>query len=322
MHLIGIAKTAASAPVLNAKRQVEYRELVTGQWINRVESSRFSFQWSINPYRGCEMACVYCYARYTHEFMQLDGGRDFASRIFAKAWNARDFRAELQRIPRGEGIAIGTATDPYQHAERRFGITRRMLEEFSRRSGLRLWITTKSDLITRDLDVLEKVRWGNLLYVNFTVTTLDANLARRLEPGAPRPDLRLRALVQLVERGISCGVIASPVMPGINDAEEQLGEIAVAAKQAGASWFGGGGLFLKSPTRESFQRFLQEEKPELVETYQRLLAVRDHLPVPLRQKIEQRFIRLRGQHGLSNRAKQGEPPGWRKGEQLKLAWNV
>src|SRR5438552_4981791 len=130
-QLIGIAKLAAQSPTLEAKRQVEYKELPTRSYVARVTSDRVPFRWTINPYRGCEFGCKYCYARYTHEFMELRDGELFETRIFAKQWNALAFRRELRRMPFGEIIALGTATDPYQPAERRYNISRMMLEEFA-----------------------------------------------------------------------------------------------------------------------------------------------------------------------------------------------
>ncbi len=319
MHLVGIAKAAAAAPVLDSKRSVTYSHLATGKWINRVEDSRHSFDWSINPYRGCEMACQYCYARYTHEFLELRQPEDFETKIFAKTWNAAAFRSELARIPLSQAIALGTATDPYQHAERRYQLTRKILEILARSSGRKLWITTKSDLPVRDLDLLERVARRNLLYVNFTVTTLDADLARGLEPGAPRPDLRLAALAQLSRRGIRCGAIASPVLPELNDSEANLDAIAAAAQAAGAQWFGGGVLFLKSPTREVFFRFLAERHPSLSRFYERAYAASARPSRDYQQRIEERFANIRQRYRLSRKATPYLPPDWEAGRQLALA---
>ena len=167
------------------------------------------FTWTINPYRGCEFGCKYCYARYTHEFMGMEDGRLFEERIYSKAEAARLLRDELKHHREGS-IAIGTSTDPYQPAERRFGTTREILEVFAECAGRSLSITTKSDLVTRDLDLLREVGRKNELHVNMTVTTTDAALARRLEPRAPRPDLRLEAVRLLTAGGIRAGVFAKP----------------------------------------------------------------------------------------------------------------
>ncbi len=319
MQLVGIAKAAQAATLLEAKRTVTYSHLATGKWINRVAGSRHSFDWSINPYRGCEMACQYCYARYTHEFMELRAPDDFETRIFAKVWNAIEFRRELARVPRSQAIAIGTATDPYQHAERRYELTRRILEVFAAESRRKFWITTKSDLPTRDIDLLQRVAERNVLYVNLTITTLDADLARGLEPKAPRPDLRLATLAALTANGIRCGAIVSPVLPGINDGEAELLALAKRAKQAGATWFGGGVLFLKSPTREIFFAYLERDHPQLARRYQKTFTSSARPSREYHQRIEARFEAIRQQVGLSRKAASYLPPDWEQGQQMALA---
>ena len=156
-ELTGIARLAAESPSLEAKRRVEYFELPSRRYIARCYSPRMPFQWMINPYRGCEFGCKYCYARYTHEFMELRDPLDFETKIFVKHFDAAAFRSELKALPRGETIAIGSATDPYQPAERRFRLTRSMLEVFAQTAGLRIRLITKSDLITRDIDVFQEI---------------------------------------------------------------------------------------------------------------------------------------------------------------------
>src|SRR5215472_6041750 len=225
--LVGIARLAADSPLLEAKSQVDYFEIQARSILNRTKPN-MPFQWTINPYRGCEFGCKYCYARYTHEFMGMEDSRDFEDRIYAKAAPAELLRLELKKIPKRDSIAIGTATDPYQPAERRYERTRSILQVFAAERGRRLSITTKSDLVARDLDLLAEVARGNVLDINLTVTTLDADLARLMEPRAPRPDLRIAALRKLADAGISAGVFPNPVMPLITDAEANLDAIASA----------------------------------------------------------------------------------------------
>src|SRR5713226_6223422 len=192
--LVGIARLAANSEVLEAKRQVEYFEIETRRFIGRCSGSRMRFVWTINPYRGCEFGCKYCYARYTHEFMELRDPELFERKIYAKRFHAEWFRAELRKVQPGESIWIGTATDPYQPAERRYRITRGMLEVFARQKGFELGLTTKSDLVQRDADLLSEIARRNILTVHVSITTLDEALARLLEPRAPRPAMRLRAV--------------------------------------------------------------------------------------------------------------------------------
>src|SRR6478672_2036699 len=201
-RLIGIAKLAASSPLLEAKRRVDYRELPTRSFIGRCSGDRMPFAWTINPYRGCEFGCKYCYARYTHEFMELHEIDAFETEIFAKQWHAPGFAEEVRRIDRSQTIAIGTATDPYQPAERRYELTRKMLTVFAKDQGRRIFLITKSDLVVRDIDLFLAIAAKNTISITVTITTTDTELARLLEPMAPRPDLRLRALKRLAGAGL------------------------------------------------------------------------------------------------------------------------
>src|ERR1700704_3284267 len=148
--LVGIARLASEGESLRQGHEVEYFTLPVRSLLNRCSTARMPFSWTINPYRGCEFACKYCYARYTHEFMEMRDGLDFERKIYVKQHAANLLRQEIGQVKRGEDIALGTATDPYQPAERRFEITRTILEEFAQHRGLQLGIITKSDLVLRD----------------------------------------------------------------------------------------------------------------------------------------------------------------------------
>src|SRR6202140_3399947 len=190
-ELVGIARLAASSPCAEAKRGTEYFLLPVKSILNHCHSERVPFRWTVNPYRGCEFGCKYCYARYTHEYMDLDGG-EFETKIFVKDDAGGLAARELvSKAVRGEHIAIGTATDPYQPAEREFGATRAILEQMALQDGLRISITTKSNQVVRDIDVLQRIAECSSIWVNLTVTTPRPRLARLLEPLAPRPDLRI-----------------------------------------------------------------------------------------------------------------------------------
>src|SRR6266513_2753980 len=201
-RLVGIARLASHGESIREGHEVEYFALPIRSILSRCKSTRVSFEWTINPYRGCEFACKYCYARYTHEFMEMRNGVDFEQKIYVKQHTAELLRQELRQVKPGEEIAIGTATDPYQPAERRYEVTRAILEEFSRHEGLELGIVTKSNLVVRDLELLGEINRKNRLHVSLTITTMDAKLARILEPRAPRPDLRMQAVKQLSAAGI------------------------------------------------------------------------------------------------------------------------
>src|SRR5580658_120175 len=168
----GIARLAATSPLSAAKRGTEYFLLPVKSILNRCDSERVPFGWTVNPYRGCEFGCVYCYARYTHEFMELDGA-DFERKIYVKQETGAHARRDLKMEKvQGEHIAIGTATDPYQPAEREFGATRAILEQMAARRGLSISITTKSDQVVRDLDLLLRIAERSQISVNMSITTM------------------------------------------------------------------------------------------------------------------------------------------------------
>jgi DNA repair photolyase len=316
MALVGIAKLAASSPLLEAKRSVQYFEIPTRSVLNRVKPG-MPFRWSINPYRGCEFGCKYCYARYTHEFMEMEVTA-FEDRIYAKSAAAHLLRQELRRVAREDGIAIGTATDPYQPAERRYENTRSILEVFARERGRHLGIITKSDLIVRDIDLLREVARANFLGITITITTIDAKLARLLEPRAPRPDLRLKAVSQLSEAGLHVGVNPNPVMPLITDSERQLDRLAKAARDAGAQSLGGGPLFLMPCAQKVFFPFLEEHFPDLARRYREQYEKSPYLGPAYKEMLRARIQSIRDRYGLDSRHAQYRPELWQDEEQPTL----
>jgi DNA repair photolyase len=303
-QLIGIARLAASSSLLEEKKRAVYRELPTGRWIGRQRGERMPFEWTINPYRGCEFACRYCYARYTHVFMNLEAS-EFDDQIFVKQWDAAAFRRELRRVPERESIAIGTATDPWQPAERRFRLTRRMLEVISEERGLRVQMTTKSDLVASDAALLARASQHNDIRVYVTVTTLDTELARAMEPGAPRPDLRLRAVAELRTAGVSVAVTASPLLPGLNDEEADLLRLGEAAKAAGAVGFHAAPVFLSDTALPIFLPWLRAVRPELARKYATDFRQKWRLPENYTLEVREKMNRIRRSLGLV--------PGWGKG---------
>ena len=301
--LIGIARIAAAGESLREGHDVEYFTLGTKSLLNRVVSRRnLPFTWAINPYRGCEFACKYCYARYTHEFMELREGVDFEQKIFVKQHAADLLRQELRRVKTGESIAIGTATDPYQPAERRFEVTRGILEELARHSGLEIGIVTKSNLVVRDVEILRRIAQNNRVFVSVTVTTVNTNLARILEPRAPRPDLRLEAVRQLNLAGVYSGVNLAPVLPDITDAPRDLEAVVKAASEVGARSIFAGPLFLKPCSAAVFLPFLQENFPALVERYRKRYAGRAFLPKSYGQRLSALMAALKRKYGIGRRS--------------------
>ena len=298
--LIGIARLAAQGESIREGHKVEYFTLPTRSLLNRVVSSRnLPFTWAINPYRGCEFACKYCYARYTHEFMEMTD-EDFEHKIFVKQHAADLLRQELKKVKRAEPIAIGTATDPYQPAERRYEITRAILEEFARHRGFEIGIVTKSNLVVRDAELLREIGCHNRLFVSVTITTVNVELARILEPRAPRPDLRLEAVRQLNLAGVAAGINCAPVLPGITDGPKDLDALVGAAAAAGAKSIFTMPLFLKPCSAVVFLPFLEKKFPQLVQSYRERYAERAFLPPAYGKRLSELMSRLRARHGIRN----------------------
>lgn len=321
--LVGIAKLASEGESLREGHNVEYFTLPARSLLNRCTGVRMPFTWTVNPYRGCEFACKYCYARYTHEFMEMRDGVEFEQKIYVKQHTADLLRRDLRRVKRGESIALGTATDPYQPAERRYEVTRGILEEFVRHGGLELGIVTKSNLIVRDLDLLREVSRNNVLSVHITVTTLNVELARILEPRAPRPDLRMEAVREISEAGINVGVSCSPVLPGITDSPADLEALVREAAAAGARHVFANPLFLKPCSAAIFLPFLEMHFPHLVDNYRRRYQDRSFLPPSYGKRISQLIARLRQKYGIRRadprEAKHGDKwPVQALDEQLEL----
>jgi len=305
---VGIARLAFSSALADAKRGTEYFLLPVKSILNHCDSARVPFSWTVNPYRGCEFGCQYCYARYTHEFMDLDG-QDFEKKIYVKLdagpLAGRDLNSDKAR---GEHIAIGTATDPYQPAEREYGVTRAILEQMAGHTGLSVSITTKSDQVVRDIDVLRRISEHSTISVNLSITTMRRGLARIMEPRAPRPDLRMRAVRELRRAGIAAGVFAMPILPGITDSEADLDALARAARDAGAQWFAGSVLFLMPSALKNFLPFLDQRFPKRAKRYREWYSRNPYAPEGYRKEIAARVSALRRKYGLGSRPMESGRP--------------
>ncbi|MHB8654428.1 MAG: SPL family radical SAM protein [Terriglobia bacterium] len=290
---------AAESPQIRARADTEYFALQSRSVLNRESSGRMPFAWTLNPYRGCEFGCKYCYARYSHEFMEMWDGLDFERKIFAKVTAPELLRSELRRArDKGLPIALGTVTDPYQPAEKQFGITRKLLEVFAEFEGLNFSITTKGTLILRDLDLLRTLSVRHRFSVHMTITTTDERLARLLEPKAPPPEKRLEAVQVLAQAGICVGVNAMPILPGLTDSAQALDKVARRAAEAGATSFYGNILFLMPSAMRQFMPFLEREFPDLVKSYRRLYARSAYLEGEYKEVIRNRMAELRDKYGL------------------------
>jgi DNA repair photolyase len=279
----------------------EYRPIQTRSMVSKVSARPgLPFTHAINPYRGCEFACRYCYARYAHEFLERTP-EEFEHKIYMKQNGAWLLGQELARLKPGTQIALGTATDPYQPIERRQKITRSLLEVFAARQGFSLGIATKSTLITRDVDLLREIARRHKLTIGLTVTTMNAKLARVLEPRAPRPDLRMRSVARLREAGLRAGVMCSPLMPGITDSRRSIDAVARAAKAAGAQFLHAGPLFLKPCSQPTFFQFVGEHFPEQLEAYRKRYGTSAFVSAEYRKRIGDLVRSISSEHKLGSR---------------------
>ena len=298
----GIARMAAGAPEFDQGHLIEFRSLTVRSLLNRVVSRRnLRFAWAINPYRGCEFACRYCYARYTHEFMELRNPADFEHKIFAKDNAAWLLRQELRQVRPGEEIAIGTATDPYQPIERRLRITQNILAVLAQQRDLTIGIVTKSALIARDIRYLCEIARTNELTIHMTITTPDAALARLLEPRAPRPDIRFATVRRLREAGLRVGVMCSPLLPGLTDTGPALNRMADLSRQARACFLYANPLFLKPCSKETYMAFIREHFPALEPMYRTRYEGAAFVPKAYAQRCRELLHAACKKHGLGLR---------------------
>jgi DNA repair photolyase len=264
--------------------------------------------WSVNPYVGCEFGCTYCYARDTHRYAAernelpvepLPAWEAFERRILVKTGVAEVLARTLEPGRLGDApLVIGTATDPYQPAERRFRLTRRILEVLLGHRGLRIEIISKSPLVVRDIDLLQRLAQRNEVTVNVSLATLDRRLARRLELKSPVPEARIRGLARLTAAGVYAGLLAAPILPGITDDRAGLDRLLAAAREAGARYVVGSALRLGPAARRRFLPVLAREFPALAERYARHYARREGVSPAYHQALSARLDELRRRHGF------------------------
>lgn len=267
-------------------RGVDTVEIASKSVLNRVAG--MAFGWSVNPYRGCYHRCVFCYARRTHWFLDEEGDR-WGSRIFVKVNAAAVLRTELaKRSWRHEEVAIGTATDPYQPLEGRYRITRAVLQAL-RDYETPAHLITRSPLILRDLDILRQLACGPGVSVAVSIATMDAALAREIEPTVAPPAKRMLAVSRLAAAGVRVAVALAPVLPGINDAKDSIEAVLRGAREAGAHAVWHSTLNLQEGyTRDAFFAYLRERRPDLEPSYDALFA-RKYAPRTVTKEIAGRF---------------------------------
>ena len=320
------SRGSRSLPLLGEQKDIRYFAASAATVLNGPAATGMGF-WSINPYVGCAFGCAYCYARYAHRYASerlaaktvhlgkpvgdpakepaevLPSWLAFERRIMVKRDAGALVRRALRRPRtleglRADGVVIGTATDPYQPAERRFLVTRGVLEALAEHDGLNVTIITKSPLVTRDLDVLVRIAERSRLSVHVSLITVDRDLARRLEPRAPTPEARLRGIARLRSRGIEVGVNVMPVLPGITDATEQVDSLVRALKVAGASYVGACALRLRRTARDRYLPFIEAEFPELASRYRGAYARGHQVNERYRAGLREQFVRVCERHGV------------------------
>jgi DNA repair photolyase len=264
---------------------INFHEVRAKSGLNKVPGDFLPFNWSINAFRGCVHACVYCFARNTHTYLDLNAGRDFEREIVVKVNVPELVRAELARPSwKRELVAIGTNTDPYQWAESHYRFMPPIIEAL-RDFETPLSVLTKSPLAVRDLDLYLELAEVVDVSVNFSVPTLDEKIWRETEPHTPHPRKRLEAVAKFNEAGIPAGVLVAPLMPGINDSPELVEEIVSLAEEAGATFVNGIALHLRPGVKEVFMSWLSAARPDLMPRYERLYDGRAYAPPAERKRI-------------------------------------
>jgi DNA repair photolyase len=259
-------------------RGLTFHEIEAKTILNRVLGDFLPFDWTINPYRGCSHACVYCFARPTHEYLGLDIGKGFDTQIVVKV-NAVELTRSETAPGRwaGEPMALGTNTDPYQPAEGKYRLTRGILEVLTER-GNPFSLLTKSTLSLRDIDLFTEAAGKSEIRVSFSIGTLDLAVWRQTEPGTPHPRRRVEAIAKLSQAGVPTGVLIAPIIPGLSDHPEQVAEVEAACREAGAGTISIIRLHLRPGVRQHFMGWLAENHPDLVGRYQHLYRNRAYLP--------------------------------------------
>jgi DNA repair photolyase len=277
--LFGVDELFSGGRSTGRMSDLEFVHVTAKRILNHIRGpSRAPASWTINVYRGCSHACLYCFARPTHEFLGFDIGRDFDTKIVVKINAVEKLRAELADPRwRNESVAMGTNTDPYQRAEAKYRLTRGVLEALTEHANP-FSILTKSPLVTRDLDILVAAAKHTEVSVNFSIATLDERVWRLTEPGSPNPNRRIDAMATLSAAGIRTGALMMPILPGLSDSPAQLRATIAAIDDAGGRLLGIGGLHLRPGVREHFLGWLREANPTLHRDYLRRYASSDYAP--------------------------------------------
>jgi len=280
-------------------RGLTFHEVTARSALNKVpDASRMPFRWTINPYRGCTMACTFCFARKTHEYLDLDSGTDFDTQIVVKTNVGAVLRRELRRPSwRGEHVAMGTNVDCYQRAEGRYRLMREVIPALTAAANP-FSILTKGALILRDLDLLRRAADVTDVSAALSIGSVDRELRRAVEPGAPPPARRLEVVRQLTDAGIPTGVLMAPVLPYLSDSDEQLDATVAAIAASGATYLSPIVLHLRPGAREWWTAWLRRHHPELVVPYARLYRGGSYADADYQDDVTARIRALAARHGI------------------------
>ena len=280
-------------------RGITFHEIHARSLISKVPAaSRVPFSWTINPYRGCSHACVYCFARNTHTYLELDSGHDFDTQIVVKVNAPEVLRRELRSARwAGEHIAMGTNVDCYQRAEGKYRLMPGIITALTEAANP-FSILTKGTLVLRDLDLLARAAKVTDVGLNVSVGIVDKALSRSIEPGTPSPERRLAICAALAERGLRCGVLMGPVIPFLSDSPEQLDEAVRKIAAVGAAHVSPIVLHLRPGAREWFLSWLHREHPELAGAYGEFYGSRAYAPASYQRQISEQVAALASKHGV------------------------
>lgn len=279
---------------------VTFHEVTAKSVLNKVAAgSQMPFEWTVNPYRGCSHACVYCFARKSHTYLEFDAGRDFDSQVVVKINAAEVLRKELAKSSWGRHpVALGTNTDPYQRAEGRYALMPGIIRALAD-SGTPFSILTKGTLLARDIPLLKHAATQVPVDLGISLAMTNEDLAEIIEPGTPSPRARLKLIARLRDAGLGCGVMAMPILPWLTDSDEALESLFTELAKAGATGVTAGALYLKPGTREWYMKWLAAHHPELAGKYRRLYGQGSYASKEYRTWLSGRINYFKGKYGFS-----------------------
>ena len=298
-RIVKVGGVAALPDAVRRGDAATYQEIRCKSALNRVKGKAY-MRWSLNPYRGCTHGCHYCFARRYQTQLELNAGDDFASVIFVKTNFVEVLRRELDKPAwKKESIGFGTATDPYQPIEGTYKISRGVLEAL-RDAATPVGIVTKGPMVVRDIDVLQELSSRATCRVHMSVPTVDEDAWEKLEPGVAHPMQRLRAVRQLVDAGIDCGVLMAPIVPGFSTRPDKIERTVKAIAESGATSVGAMVMHMDGGTKDHFMALLARDYPDMVTRYEQLYA-RRYVDKDYEKRVQEVVSLMRERYGLNRR---------------------